>query len=1072
MRAFSTPLPTLIVGLVVGILLVGPANAQSSEDLESLNKQIERLYEAGKYTEAVPLAERYVALARERHGGEHAELATALHHLAQLYRVQGRSDEAEPLYKQSLAIREIALGPDHPDVGVSLNDLAVLHYAQGRYPVAESMIKRGLVIRETALGPDHPDVGQSLANLAMMYQVQGRYADAEPLHKRALLITEKALGTEHRDLAQWLNNLAELYRVQGRYAEAEPLIKRALAVTEKALGPDHPDVGIRLNNLAVLYHFQGRHAEAEPLYKRALTITQNALGQDHAFVGQLLNNLAELYRAQGRIDELERLMKSALAVREKALGPDHPDVGVSVNNLALLYQNQGRYAEAEPLHKRTISIFEKALGPDHPDVALALNNLAALYDSQGRYADAEPLYRRSLAIREKALGPDHPDVGQSLNNLAWLHFVQRDWTTAAMYWQQGTDLLIRRSRRGTETLGTALIGRGKSDAELQSYQFRGLIKATHRLAETDRAQAPQLTRDMFKIAQWAQASEAGASLAQMSARQAKGDSALARLVRERQDLVGEWQTHDKNLIAARTQPPDKRDAAGEVALSASLAAIDQRITEIDRSLAKDFPEYAVLASPKPLDTAEVQALLREDEALVVIIDTEALQPTPEESFIWVITKANARWVRIARGTKALSARVRALRCGLDHTLWYGDGAAKCAALLKASPVEEEVNGHKVQVLPFDLVRAHGLFKVLLGPVEEMIQGKHLLIVPSGPLTSLPFSVLVTAPPKSAIASKLVDYREAAWLGTRQPITVLPSVASLKVLRQYAKTSRATKPYLGIGNPLLDGPQDDPRWGVYYKKQAQTARDKQQCTKTMSQRLALAATRPLAGLLKLFRGPNADIEEVRRWPPLPETADELCEVGRQLGVPESEIVLGARATETTLKKLSEQGRLTDYAILHFATHGALTGQVQGSAEPGLILTPPDKGTTDPKALERDDGFLTASEIGILKLDADWVVLSACNTAGGQGENAEALSGLARAFFYAGARALLVSHWEVGSDAAVKLTTRAFAQLKAHPKIGRAEAFRLSMRELIEKGTPAEAHPSIWAPFIVVGEGAGS
>src|SRR5206468_11692362 len=141
----------------------------------------------------------------------------------------------------------------------------------------------------------------------------------------------------------------------------------------------------------------------------------------------------------------------------------------------------------------------------------------------------------------------------------------------------------------------------------------------------------------------------------------------------------------------------------------------------------------------------------------------------------------------------------------------------------------------------------------------------------------------------------------------------------------------------------------------------------------------------------------------------------------------DILLGARATEKTLKDLSDSGRLAEYAILHFATHGALTGQVQGSTEPGLVLTPPGKGMTDPKALERDDGFLTASEIATLRLDADWVVLSACNTAGASGETSEALSGIARAFFYAGTRALLVSHWEVDSQAAVKLITRAFAAI---------------------------------------------
>jgi CHAT domain-containing protein len=158
---------------------------------------------------------------------------------------------------------------------------------------------------------------------------------------------------------------------------------------------------------------------------------------------------------------------------------------------------------------------------------------------------------------------------------------------------------------------------------------------------------------------------------------------------------------------------------------------------------------------------------------------------------------------------------------------------------------------------------------------------------------------------------------------------------------------------------------------------------------------LAAARSPAGLARLSRGSEANIEQIREIAPLPETADELCEVGRQLGVTEGDILLGARASETALKDLSDSRRLADYAILHFATHWALTGQVQGSAEPGLILSPPQKGTIDPILLERDDGFLTASEIATLKVDANWVMLSACNTAGGSGESAEALSGLARA-----------------------------------------------------------------------------
>jgi len=129
-----------------------------------------------------------------------------------------------------------------------------------------------------------------------------------------------------------------------------------------------------------------------------------------------------------------------------------------------------------------------------------------------------------------------------------------------------------------------------------------------------------------------------------------------------------------------------------------------------------------------------------------------------------------------------------------------------------------------------------------------------------------------------------------------------------------------------------------------------------------------------------------------------------------------------------------------------------------------LTPPDKAT------ETDDGYLSASEVTALKLDADWVILSACNTAAGGAEGAEALSGLARAFFYAGDRALLVSHWSVYSDATVKLIAGAISRMAADKSVGRAEALRQSMLALIDKGAPYEAQPAYWAPFVIVGEGA--
>ena len=951
-----------------------------------------------------------------------------------------------------------------------LNSQVLQLFQAGWYAAAVPLAEQAVVLAEQKHGGESSETAGALQRLAVIHLQQGRYADAEPLYRRALAIRETVQGAEHDDVGTSLYGLALLYVNQARYADAEPLYKRALAIKERTHGPDHTEVGSVLYGLAALYVYEARYADAEPLYLRTLDIKRKALGPEHSEVATTLHNIAVLYVLQDRYRDAEPLYKSVIAIKEKLLGPDHPEVGTALYGLAQLYARQRRPVHAEPLYRRALAIKERALGPEHTEVGTTLHGIAQLHVQQQRYAVAEPLQQRVLAIKRKALGPDHPETSTALGDLAELHFAQGQWAKSADYWRQSTQIIIRRVKRGAE----AAAGTAASEAEREGYRFRALVKAVHRVAETHRGNMAAAADEMFAIVQWAQASDAATSLARMAARQAAGSGELARTVRERQDLVGEWQARDRLLIAAVSQPADRRNATLEADLRSRLGVIDVRLADIDRALARDFPDYAALATPEPLRIADVQAMLRPDEALVLLLDTSAWAPTPEETFVWAVTKTQVRWVRSGLGTSALAERVGALRCGLDHTLWAdGPAADACRQVLKAAaPRAETAGAQKIQVLPFDLARAHELYRELLGPVEAVIRGKHLLVVPSGALTRLPFNVLVTAPPRAAIGARLGDYRTAAWLGTRQPVSVLPSVASLKALRGPAKASRATKPYLGVGNPLLEGHQDDPRWGADTKARAEAARGKQRCGQTSGQRIAQAATPPRADFQSLFRGAQADTEAVRGWMPLPETADELCEVARRLGVPADEVLLGDHATEAALKDLSDSGRLADYAIVHFATHGALTGQVQGAAEPGLILTPPLAGALDAQALARDDGFLTASEIATLKLDADWVILSACNTAagGGRGESGQAMSGMARAFFYAGARALLVSHWEVGSQTAVKLTTRALAELKANPLTGRAEAFRLSMRDLVQRGAPGDAHPSQWAPFVVVGEGA--
>jgi tetratricopeptide (TPR) repeat protein/CHAT domain-containing protein len=1098
-------------------------------DVRGWLDRLASLYEAQRrYAEVEPLYQRALAIMEKARGPDHPDLLSPINNLAFLYQQQHRFDEAEVLLKRSLAIAEKQRGVDDPSVRNPLNSLAMLYKRQGRYADAEPLYKRVLALAEKDRGgPDNTYVQSALNDLIEVYSEQARYADAEPLMRRLFAVADKKYEADpqnvvnHLSLHTALNRLGRLLQDTARLDEAETLFRRALDTDEKRWGPLDQHVFTDLINLGGLLQETNRLAEAEPIYRRALALAENygpnyeqaralnalgtllresgrpaeaetlhrrALPLTESFgydphVASTLGNLAGLLQDSGRLEEAEALYRRALALNEKSFGPDHPNVAIPLNNLATLLQLAKRFGEAELLYRRALVIGEKSYGPNHPRVATRLGNLADLLHDTDRLAEAEPLMRRSLAIDEQSYGPDHPKVAKGLsnlarllkdtnrlgeaealvsralaideksygadhvsvatdlNNLAVLRTLDGRWSEAVALYARAKPGLI--GRGGAETGDKA--GFAKAVLTQNSWSLRHYARALYRADP----KSPTARQQGFELAQWAQQTEAADALAQMSVRFVKGEGPLANLVRERQDLVARRQSEDKRLLAA----VGRADGPAVAALRTSIGDIDKGVESVDAQLTSTFPEYAGLASPKPLASADIQALLNADEALLVFLDIRQFGQLPEETLAWVITKKTDTWHSIPLGTRALADSVMALRCGLDHTLWSGeDSAEKCRALLQGAP--GSVEGRP----PFDLARAHELYKALLGPVRDLIKDKQLLIVPSGPLTSLPFSVLVTEPPGTVVPTKLADYRRAAWLGARQPISVLPSVASLAALRRQAKSSTAPEPFLGYGDPVLLG---QPGCGQI------VVPDKcpdEEVLVAASERTAVRGTKASPSVAGYFRDGQANVAEVRKLCPLPDTAHELRCVARSLGAEPSAVVVGKDMTEAAVKV----AQLSRYRIVHFATHGLLAGETEqflkARAEPALVMSPPEQPT------EEDDGLLTASEVAGLKLDADWVVLSACNTAGGEEPGAEALSGLARAFFYAGARALLVSHWPVDSYAATTLTSRTFAELRKSATIGRAEGFRRAMLALInDDKRPWAAHPSTWAPFVVVGAG---
>ena len=921
---------------------------------------------------------------------------------------QGSPDQAVLALRQALGVAEATFGPDHANVDTSLNKLAQVYGGEGRYAQAEPLYRRSVAIREKALGTEHPFVATTLNHLANLYRIQGRYAQAEPVFRRSLAIREKVLGPEHPDVAVSLNNLAEVYRSQGRYAPAEPLYMRALAIWEKTRGPDHPDVAACLNNLAELYGNQGRHAQAEPFFRRSLAIMEKAFGPEHPDVAVSLNNLANLYRIQDRFEQAVPLFRRSLSILEKALGAEHPLVATSLNNLAAMYASRDRFAQAEPLYQRSLAIREKALGADHPDVATSLNNLAELYVTQGRNAQAEPLYIRSLAILEKALGPDSPVVAASLNNLAGSYAAQGRHARA-----------LPPARRASAIYRQRIVAGGTGDAGIrEAAQNRsGFLTHLAVLASNPlREAAEKITEESLQIAQLNQASGTASAIAKMTARFAGGNDALAGLVKRKQDAAELRARHEALLLAAASRPPQERRTADEQRMRDDIALAGRDIETLDAELSRRFPDYQALTRPEPLSAGQIRALLKPGEAMLVYV-------LGDSSFLWVVKPEGANFVPLRADAKDVTRKVAAVRAEMES-----DGSD---------------NAPRVSVGAL-----HDLYRRLFAPAIPHLSGvRHVMVVPAGPLQSLPLAMLVASPPPEIRGN--ADYVNVDWLTRHYALSVLPSVGSIQALRQFARSGNAQEPFAGFGDPLIGGEAGGATRGRRAKPDVAGV--------FRNLVIQAAATEPAYAQAAEI----ADVEAIRGAARLPETADELRAMARVLNAGPKSLWLQEHATETNIKRID----LSRYRTLAFATHGVMAGEIRGIGEAGLILTPPKQGTVE------DDGYLSASEIAKLTIHADWVLLSACNTAASDGTpGAEGLSGLAKAFFYAGTRSLLVSHWPVASAATVPLTTGMMKEYEANPGQGKAEAHRRAMLALIETPHhPEYAHPLFWAPFVVVGEG---
>ncbi len=1077
-----------VVWFVMGFLLWGiplqqgmaqSSRAQSpSPQLMQVFGKYQRANKARDYKKALAFGEKALELGLQEFGFRHKYITAFLTNLSLLHKKTGRLKKALYYAQRATEVDRSLYGAGSARLKVSLIRQAGVYFSMGAYQKSLDFYRLALKNNRAAFGTGHANNATLLNNIGHVYRTVGKYKKAETFLKQALVIDLKAHGERHRKTAIDRSNLAGLYKVLGRLKEAEQQYGKALTTFEIVKGLEDIETGIMADNLGTLYLNMQQYAKARQLFMRARKIFEKADGKGSRHVGIALNNLGAASSALKDYKVAVKYYERSLLITKKYYGLNHLSTATGMDNLAGAYQQLKRYDEALELRLAALKILQDKMGSSHSHTATTLNNLADLYSDMKRYDEAELHYIAAINIWKTLYGNGHPTTITGIAGLANLYWGQKRLENGLRFIRKASGGLSQYASTNMGKVGASYSGNAVSLVRKRDYVFKDHVAIAYQRAQENGKLAGSLMDEGYQVAQWALRTSASDALGKMAARFSTNDKGLGQLIKRRQDIVALLERLQKKVSAGILKFGTRRNLKQEELLRGKISKLQSSVQQLDGELAQKFPKYATLANPRPLTIALTQKLLKPSEGLVQFLFTRT------EGYAWLVTKADSKWVKIPHGSAYIFLKVLTLRCGLDAELWSRNKAREACLELLGKVMPKDKVAEAVQVfeqdgrLPFDLTTAHKLYNDLFsGFREELKSVKHLMVLPTGALSSLPFQVLVRYPVATYLASE-ENYNKIDWMVRGHALSVLPSVSSLTALRSLQKRKSAPRPYLGFGDPILYGkPPACPKIDVPEKcavtsfqdsELAQRNSPKKNEDQKTSKKFLLATLEKTSGLQNLFRGSRTDTRALRQLCPLPDTAYELKCVAKTMGADQDKIFLQGRATESQVKQANKAGQLSQYRILHFATHGLLGWQAQtmlkGVAEPSLLMTPPDKAT------KLDDGLLSASEISKLNLNADWVILSACNTAMGNGKRFSGLSGLAKAFLYAGSRALLVSHWSVYSDAAVELTTHALSLQKRRPETGRAEAMRQSMLALMgNKGHYMAGHPAVWAPFIVVGEG---
>ena len=890
--------------------------------------------------------------------------------------------------------------------------------------------------------PQLHDVGGFLRWIAWSEFLGGDFAEAFRIAEKGL---ERASGSIHLHLRQLLRFSAW----RGEIEEAKRYLSE-LEINRLGKTKHH---GIYNGRLTIAWA-EGRWADAEQAAREWKDHLILYYSGDWVYdrLTDIADHIAISLTERGRLQEAELVLRERLLEELERFGSSRAmNIAELYGDLSKVYMRAGRLEDALALARQSCTIARK--------LKMGWGSIiGGLFECTWFQANAQFALRRFETAREmydqiKAeYGRNNPlgfdsFVRDDPNRLLTLILTGGDPDTVAVV----NGLIARITNRfGAEhyrsaeakAIKAALLARsGKSQAALPMFReaFAVMGRRSQSAAEGDAGlvrqrfvylseiyldaiadvlagkQTPSLVEEAFRVAAEARAQRVGAAVSASVSRSRIADPELAELARREQDAQRQIGALQK-LFANATLHGGSGDSRER--LRSRINSLRAARSAIVKELEQRFPAYADIINPKPPGRASVQRALRRGEALVGFYFTE------RRGLTFVIPKAGPiALVDSAVSRRKIAERISPLRAALD-------------------PDAATVGG----IPAYDVKAAWSLYRDLLHPARRALDGaSHLLVVNHAAMGQLPLAVLTTEPAKPARSNLLfAEYRKVPWLARRWSNAVVASEAAFVAGRSTTPPPSERRELVAFGDPVF--------------REGQTAPVQVASAAPVQSRGLRLRRRSAPRTLRLRTASLSDLS------PLPDTRDEVEAIAVALKANLGEdVFLGAEASESRVKTTD----LSNRRVIVFATHGLVPGDLDGLSQPALALATPTEGG--------EDGLLTLSEIMGLRLNADLVVLSACNTAAGDGAGAEAISGLARGFLYAGARALLVSGWPVETTSARILTTKLFERQKKEkttwPEALRRTSLALAEEEVyrLKDGRAAfsYAHPLFWAPFFIVG-----